>query len=250
MKLTFASRPFAGADARPTPEVTIDTSVNTLIVAIPWGSRDAARKVIERMLEYISFASQDREATSPLPRLSCLSAAANSLRTAAMLANDMLYREENGEEYRAGVELFAATLSQNELSWVQVGGPHVLLGRSTQPLLPIGSSVDLALDLSINSDIEARLPALPAQLLGLDSNVNLTINSFRARPNDSLVLLSHSRTPESLFSWKSNQLDADKIVHTLSSNDARTAFWLGLLKIEADASDLQLNPPETNGDVA
>lgn len=235
MKLSFTSRPFAGSDSRPTPEVHIDTSVNTLIVAVPWGSRESARKVIDRMVEYLSFASQDREATSPLPRLSCLSNAANNLRTATMLANDMLYREDNSDEYRAGVELFAATLSQNELSWVQVGGPHILLGRGSQPLLPLGATVDLALDLNATGE---KLPALPAQLLGLDSHVNMTINSFRARPKDHLLLLSHSRTPETLFSWKSDALNPDKIVRALSQHDAHTAFWLGLLSIEADASDL------------
>lgn len=235
MKLAFTSQPYAGSDSRPTPEVSLDTSVNTLIVATPWGSRDAARKVIERMLEYLAFASQDREATSPLPRLSCLSNAANNLRTAAMLANDMLYREDNSDEYRAGVEIFAATLSQNELSWVQVGGPHVLLGRGHRSLLPLGSTVDLALDLNFGA---AKMPALPAQLLGLDSNVNLTINSFRARPKDSLVLLSHSQVPESMYTWKSNALDSQTMVRALSHNDANTAFWLGLLSIEPEASDL------------
>ncbi len=246
MKLAFTSQPYAGADSRPTPEVSLDTSVNTLIVATPWGSREASRKVIERMLEYLAFASQDREATSPLPRMSCLSNAANNLRTAAMLANDMLYREDNSEEYRSGVELFAATLSQNELSWLQVGGPHLLLGRENRSLLPLGSSVDLALDLNQGA---SRLPALPAQLLGLDSNVNLTINSFRARPKDSIVLLSHSCVPEHLFSLKSNQLEPQKIVRALSQGDANTAFWLGLLSIQAEASDLT-HSELTNGDVA
>lgn len=232
MKLSFTSQPYAGSDSRPTPEVLLDTSVNTLIVATPWGSRESARKVTERMIEYLSFASQDLEATSPLPRLSCLSTAANNLRTAAMLANEMLYREDNREEYRAGVEIFAATLSQNELSWVQVGGPHIMLGRGSDTLLPIGSSIDLALDLGESNEAGARrLPALPAQLLGLDSQVNLTINSFRARANDQLVLLSHSRTPAAMFSLRSDRLEADKIVQTLAHNDANTAFWLGLLSI-------------------
>lgn len=235
MKLVFTSRPYAGSNARPTPEVLIDATVNSLIVAIPWGSRDAAKKVIDRMFEYLAFASQDREATSPLPKLSCLSTSANNLRTAAMLANDMLYREENSDEYRAGVEIFAATLSHNELSWVQVGGPHVLLGRGTQSLLPLGSSIDLALDLEQSGP---PLPALPAQLLGLDTHINLTINSLRARPKDSIVLLSHTRAPESLFSLKNENLDPEKIVRSLSKDNANTAFWLGLLSIQAEASDL------------
>lgn len=246
MKLAFTNQPYAGSNARPTPEVLLDAATNTLIVAVPWGSRDAARKVIDRMIEYMSFASQDREATSPLPRLSCLSTAANNLRTAAMLANDTLFREDNSEEYRAGVELFAATLSQNELSWIQVGGPHILLGRGDQSLLPLGSSVDLALDMEVG---RGNLPALPAQLLGLDSQVNLTINSFRARSDDKLVLISRSRTPEMLFSWKSNDLDPAKLVHSLAHGDAHTAFWLGLLSIESDAAD-RASTPDNFGDAA
>ena len=234
MKLSFESQPYAGASSRPTPEVMLDTNIGTLIVAVPWGSREAARKVTERMVEYLSFASQDREATSPLPRMSCLSTAANNLRTAAMLANEMLYREDNRDEYRAGVEIFAATLSQNELSWIQVGGPHVMLGRGSQSLLPLGSSIDLALDMGVDRKPGSpRLPALPAQLLGLDSQVNLTINSFRARPGDKLVLLSHSRTPEAMFSFKSNELSTDHAVRALAKSDADTAFWLGLLAINA-----------------
>lgn len=247
MKLAFSDRPYAGKDSRPTPEIHLDSATNTLIVAVPWGSREAARKVIDRMLEYLSFASQDREATSPLPRLSCLSNAANNLRTAAMLANDMLYREDNSDEYRAGVELFAATLSHNEVSWVQVGGPHILLGRGSQSLLPLGATVDLALDLDAGHH---QLPALPSQLLGLDLHVNLTINSFRARPKDHLVLLSHSRTPELMFSWKSDDLNPDKIVKALAHNDAHKAFWLGLLSVEPDSADLMAAGSDANGDAA
>lgn len=246
MKLAFSDRPYAGKNSRPTPEIHLDPATNTLIVAIPWGSREAARKVIDRMLEYLSFASQDHEATSPLPRLSCLSNSANNLRTAVLLANDMLYREDNSEEYRAGVELFAATLSHNEVSWVQVGGPHILLARGSQSLLPLGASIDLAFDLDSEKQQgqpqgQQHLPALPSQLLGLDSHVNLTINSFRARPKDHIVLLSHSRTPELMFSWKSDELNPDHVVKALAQNDAHTAFWLGLLSIVPDSADLMAN---------
>ncbi|MDX9731143.1 MAG: hypothetical protein RBT63_05175, partial [Bdellovibrionales bacterium] len=213
MKFLFESQPFAGNNPRPTPEVFIDPAINTLIIAIPWGSRESARRVIDRMSEYLTFASQDHEATSPLPKLSCLSSSANNLRTAAMLANDMIYREDNQEEYKSGVELFAATLSQNELSWVQIGGPHILLARGSSSLLPLGSNVDLSLDLTSDQATEP-LPALPAQLLGLDPHVNLMINSFRARSGDRLVLLSHSRTPDNLFSLKSNDIELRSLVKT------------------------------------
>lgn len=249
MKLKFNYRPYAGENSRPNPEIHIDESTNSLFVVVPWGTRESARKVIERMTEYLAFASQDREATSPLPRMTCLSTTANNLRTAAMLANDMLYREDNRDEYRAGVEIFAATLYQNELCWLQVGGPNLLLGRGSQSLLPLGTSVDLALDLK-NWQSQTELPALPAQLMGLDSNVNLTINSFRARAGDKLVLLSHSQTPELAYTWKSNEIELEKLVRELSRGKARTAFWIGILEVEATALESQLTDTQVSGDVA
>ncbi len=244
MKLIFKDHPYAGRDPRPTPEIFIDSALNTLIVAVPWGARSAAKKVIERMVEYLSFASQDREATSPLPRLSCLSTAANNLRTATMLANDMLYREDNRDEYRVGVEVFAATLSQNEFSWVQVGGPQIILARNSSHLVPLGSGIDLARDLSLNQ----ALPSLPAQLLGLDASVNMTINSFRARAGDRLILLSHSHTPASLYSVLAADVKLELLVRTIALQQSSSAFWLGLLTVESEASDSSLDLQ--SGDVA
>ncbi len=249
MKLRFQNRPYPGENSRPTPEIHVDETTNSVFVVVPWGNREAAKKVIDRMTEYLAFAAQDREATSPLPRLTCLSTAANNLRTAALLANDMIFREDNREEYRAGVELFAATLYQNELSWLQVGGPQLLLGRGAQSLLPLGANIDLALDLR-DWRSKHELPALPAQLLGLDANVNLTINSFRARAGDRLLLINHSQTPEIAFSWKADQLKMDEMVRQLAKHSPRSAFWLGLLEIEASAMETQLTNTNISGDVA
>lgn len=247
MKLNFQHRQYPGNNQRPTPEVHLESSLNTLIIAAPWGPRPAARKVIDRVLEYLTFASQDREATSPLPKLSCLSPAANRLRIATMLANEMLFREDNREEYRVGVELLILTLSENELSWAQVGGPHLLLARGTSTLLPIGSTIDLSLDLSTPLN---ELPALPSQLLGLDSTVNASINSFRARPGDQLLLMSHSRTPSLLFNWRGVDLRMESMVRELAMHQADRAFWLGQLQIESDSStDSTLITP-LSGEVA
>jgi len=234
MKLKFEQRSYPGKHHRPTPEVHLDESLNTLIVAVPWGPRPVARKVIDRILEYLTFAAQDREATSPLPKLSCLSPAANRLRIASMLANEMLYREDNRDEYRVGVELLVVTLADNELSWVQVGGPHLLLARGDSTLLPIGSTIDLSLDLSTQT---VDLPALPSHLLGLDSTINASINSFRARPDDQLILLSHSRTPSILFNWKSNDLQMDSMVKRLAVFQTDRSFWLGQIRVEAERVD-------------
>jgi hypothetical protein len=229
MALQFEERPYAGKTFRPRPEIHLDPRANLLVVATPWGARPAARKVIDRMIDYLMLAREDNEATSPFERLSCLSTQANNLRIAALLANDALYRDDNRQEYRSGVELFAAMLEGDEFVWLQAGSPNILLGRSERSLLPLGSQIDVAFDLSKGENL---LPPMPAQFLGLDSTLNMTINSFRTRPGDRIILLSHSHMPETLFSMKGDEASLDGISRVLASRHPDLAFWLGILKIE------------------
>lgn len=228
MELRFEDRPYSGQTFRPTPEVHLDPQSKLLIVATPWGARSCAKKAIDRMTEYLSLASDDNEATSPFERLSCLSSQANNLRTAALLANEALYREDNTLEYRAGVEIFAAMVDGNEIVWLQAGNPHILLSRQGRSLLPIGSNVDLSFDMSGD---ESLLPPLPSQLLGLDATINLNINSFRARANDRVILLSYSHIPETLFHAKDNELSIELIARRLAVDKPNLAFWLGIISI-------------------
>jgi hypothetical protein len=227
MSLSFESRPFIGKAMRPTPEVHFDPDENLLIVATPWGPREAAKKAIDRMCEYLRMARDDRDVTSPFQRLSCLSDNANNLRVATLLANEILYRGENRNEYNAGAEIFAAYLDQDELVWVQAGQPQIFLNRVNRPTLMLGSQVDLAFDMS-DDDL---LPPLPSQLVGLDSTVNFTINSFRAREGDQLILLSHSAPPAALFRATANDLTIDSLVRELANDPHETPFWLGMLRV-------------------
>jgi len=229
IKIQFEERPYVGTNFRPRPEIFLDEALQLLIVATPWGARGAAKKVIERMTEYLSLAREDNEATSPFGRLSCISTQANNLRIAALLANEAVYREDNVSEYRSGVEVFAAIIDENEIVWVQAGSPHILLGRPGHRLLPLGSTIDLAFDMSDTASGETLLPPLPSQLLGLDSSLNLNLNSFRAHPGDRVVLLSYSHVPEVLFTIDETSLDL--ISKRLASSQPDLAFWLGILTV-------------------
>lgn len=235
MGLTFKfnSRPYSGSTFRPRPEVHIDPSSNLLLVATPWGQRSSARKAIDTILEYYALANSDHEVTSPFERLTCLSTAANNLRTATLLANELLYREENKAEYRSGVEIFGASFVDSEFVWLQVGQPQILLARAGERLMPLGGYVDLSLDMSESNEL---LPALPNQLLGLDSTVNLTMNSFRAKPGDRIILMSHSSPPPALYGMTRDELSLDQISGMLAKANPDMAFWIGLLDLQQTAS--------------
>lgn len=228
LNFNFENRSYSGKTFRPRPEIHADTEANLLLVATPWGQRSSARKAIDHILEYYVLAKSDREVTSPFERLTCLSTAANNLRTATLLANERLYREDNRTEYRSGVELFGASFVDDEFVWLQVGQPQILLSRAGERLMPLGGYVDLSFDLSDGKEL---LPALPNQLLGLDSTVNLTINSFRARPDDRILLMSHSAPPPALYGLGRADLTLEKISRVMAKDHPNLAFWVGLLDL-------------------
>jgi hypothetical protein len=220
MNLAFSERPFSGTTYRPRPEISIDADGKTLIVATPWGPREAARKVIDRMNDYLSLTKDDIEATSPFERLSCLSIHANRLRIATLLANESLFREENRNEYRSGVELFAGILEDDEFVFLQSGNPQILLSRAGKKPLPLGSQIDLSFDFSEGTDL---LPGLPSQMLSL--------NSFRARPGDRIALISHSHLPDSVFALDSDDVTVDSLSRLMAGASPNHAFWVGVLQI-------------------
>jgi hypothetical protein len=232
VKFKVEHRSYGGKIFRPRPEVYISEANDLVIIATPWGAREGARKIIDRMLDFLALANSDRETTSPFQRLSCLSPMANNLRISAFLANDLLYRDDNREEFRSGVEVLAIAASGNEVVWLQVGNPQILISRGHKGLLPLGSQSDLSLDLS--EDIP--LPPLPGHLLGLDSTANPTINSFRANKNDQLILLSHSRPSSKIFGLSSSKLTVDGITRLLATEDQESPFWICQVKIEVDST--------------
>ena len=243
MNLKFESRPVAGPDQRPTPEVAIDHDLNSIVVAFPWGPREAAQRAIGRIFEYLRFTRQDREATSPLPKLTCLSNAGNAVRTALELANGSVFREDNREEYLSGLEIFVGTLDDSEFCWAQVGGPQVLLARGEQFLQPIGAQMDLAFDLQPAK--KAPLPALPNRLVGLDQHVLVDVRSFRARADDRIVLLSHSCPPPLIYTLNSREFlgrpdSAGSPADQIAAADPNRAFWFGQISIEASAAEREV----------
>lgn len=226
--MNFEQRSFSGKVFRPTPEVFKDEDLGLFIIATPWGARNAATKAIEVIKDYIGLLKGDSDITSPFPRLTCLSHNANNLRIAAMLANEQLYREDNSVEYLVGVELFAISIAQRELSWVQLGHPNIFLKRAQRGIVPLGSQLDLAMDVSEGDKL---LAPLPSSVLGLDVSANFLVGSFIPQKNDQLIMLSRSYLPKSFFLLKDNEYSMKKMSDSLVSDCEKTAFWMGNLKI-------------------
>lgn len=228
--MDFQQRQFIGSKSSlPKPEVFFDAQEKLLIVATPWGNPSGAKKIVTTIADYYLATKTDKEATSPFRRLDYLSTAANNLRIATLVGNEMLYREENRNEYRSAAELFVGTYSENELVWIQLGAPSVCLHRKGEVLLPLRVQLDLASELE--SSLLA-LPPLPSQLIGISPEPNISVQSFCPRETDSLVLVSRSWLPGKIFGLEPNIEIFSQLSKTLAEHSDEP-FWLGHWKISA-----------------
>lgn len=226
--MKFTERSYSGKIFRPRPEIHFSEDTRLLVVATPWGARTGAKKAVEIIVDYYTSSLQDLEATSPFEKLSCLSPVANSLRIATLLANDRLYREENKNEFTVGVELFIAAIDRYDIVFIQVGHPNILLARYGRGLIPLGSHIDLALDISGTNKV---LPPLPSQFIGLDPNANMTIGSFRPQTNDQIILISRSAMSDRVYLLSQHDWTLEGVAKSLSENHSELAFWTGMLTL-------------------
>lgn len=226
--MTLEERSFSGKLFRPTPEVHIEEDGGFGVIATAWGSKQAAKKVIEILRDYSLSARQDMEATSPFQKLTCLSPLANNLRAGMMLANDSIYREDNKSEYTVGVEVLVFAHAQNELAFAQVGLPHFLLARDGLPLIPLSVQMDLSTELSLPPEL---LPPLPQNVLGLHATTNMNVSSFKTQPRDRLIFLSHSVVSHPLYGLPSEKAGLESISAALSAKYPELPFWAGLFDL-------------------
>jgi hypothetical protein len=221
--MNFEERSFIGnTTSMPRPEIYFNAEEKLLIVATAWGNARGAKKFVETVSEHFLATRQDKDATSPFRRLEYLSTTANNLRISVLVGNEVLYREENRNEYRSGVELFVGSMREREVAWVQVGHPHILFCREGQPIMPLSVHLSLASEVSTEP-----LPPLPNSLLGISPEPNLFVQSIRPQDGDSLLLLSRSWIPSELFSLAPEKRNFPGVSKALSGN-GKEPYWLGL----------------------
>ncbi len=222
--MPLQDRFYGGKIFRPTPKIFITEDESLLIIATAWGATESAQKVITLMSDYLQAAKNDLEVTTPFEYLSCLSNTCNHLRIASLLANDMLYRDDNQDQYRSGVELFAAVKKHSEISFVQLGSSNAFLLRPQMNPIPLTTGFDLSSDLSQGE----YLPPLPANMLGLDTTCNLQISSFKAQPTDQILLINRSFLTTDFWGELKSDPDLAKISQSFALNEPDMPFWLGL----------------------
>jgi hypothetical protein len=224
--MKFLERSFVeDASYRPRPIVHWNEEEGLLIVATPWGQETLKEELINKLQDYISSSKLDHELTSPFPALNNYDKAANSIRTALLLANESIYKSKNKNEYTSGFEILVGVVKNSQFYFATVGHPHVLLSKKEKNILPLFMDIDHSLNLSKKK----LLPALPDKLLGINSQVDFQVHSFKYQKGDQLILMSKSWIPKDFFSLSKKQRNFDDYAKELTKDDQQP-FWLGLME--------------------
>lgn len=224
--MRLKERSYSTKVLRPKPQIHLDEEGGLVVITTSWGQPEHANRVLEEVVKYVSAAKADVEVTSPYEFLTCLTDEVNYVRTAVLIANEMLYRGENRNEYFSGVEVLVLFQRGTQLAWAQVGCPSIFIQRKNQNLQPLAVGLDLASEMRH----DGMLPPLPAQLLGLDPTCNIGCGHTSVTPGDQLILLASSSVASSLWLKTSDSTDIAEITGKMLQEDPDSPFWLGLVE--------------------
>ncbi len=224
--MALQHRSYGGKIFRPRP--LIHEEDHLVVIATCWGPGDQTQGMVNDVVKSVTAAMGDVEATSHFEYLTCLSDQANFLRIATLLANENIFRGENNAEFISGYELTVILRHQNQLSWAQVGGPHLLIRRQGGLLMPLTTQLDASSEVLASPS----LAPLPQWLLGLDSTCQVNCGDVKFDGKDQLVLASSNHLAKALFTETSvENLTLEKVTKWIIQENPERPFWLGLLPL-------------------
>lgn len=223
----FDFRSYSSKLFRPQPVISQDLEKSILVIATPWGQKNAAEKTTELIHNFYLSSIEDLEATSPYEFIFSLSKEANLLRTSVLLANEKVFQEENFDEYSSACEVIAVTKVGNEVHLIQVGQPSLYLHRKGFAVQPLACSLDLSMNISHNQDLASPLPS---KLIGLEKNIDIAVHTFIPQQRDRLIFLSRTFAPETFFNLKNTDFTMVDLTRSIAKENTANPFWLAILE--------------------
>lgn len=226
--MKLQERSYSTRMLRPRPILHTEDDGSLIVVATTWGQPEHGQRAVDEVVKYVNAAKADVEVTSPFEFLACLPDEANYVRTALLIANDMLYRGENRMEYFSGVEILALFRRGNMLAWAQVGNPSIFAQRKSQRLQPLSVGLDLSRELNSESE---TLPPMPTQMLGVENSCSIQCGHTRLQEGEQVVLLASSVIAPSLLTRPSGNFSLSEITQKMIQENPEAPFWLGLIDL-------------------
>ena len=223
----FQQRSFKGNGFRPLPEVLIDENLQFFSVATAWGPSSETQKLLGFLRQNYQSLSSDKEQTNVYKSIESLSEEENALRALMLSGNDWVFNKQNfGSCFKFAYELFSAVFHKGILTFSQVGQPFGYLDREGIDLQLLGSVLDFS---ALYSEKGKRLSSMPSQLIGLKSDVSVSVFSIPVQRKDRFILLCRDFAPVSFLQTDRSQRNLEDMPSLLNSYDKTAPFWLGQL---------------------
>ncbi|MFS4458522.1 hypothetical protein [Bdellovibrio sp. HCB2-146] len=226
--MKLIERSYSTKMLRPRPLIHSEDDGSLVVIATSWGQPEHGQRALDEVVKYVGAAKSDVEVTSPFEFLACVPDEVNYVRTALLLANDLLYRGENKMEYFSGVEILAMFRRGNMLAWAQVGNPSIFAQRTGKRLQPLQMGLDLSTEFNTQ---DKTLPPIPTELLGLEPSCNIKCGHSVLKAGEQVVLLSASAIANSLLNREPGKFDLNIITQKMIQEDPEAPFWLGLIDL-------------------
>lgn len=203
------------------PQTYSDSNEQLTVIATPYGDPEILSEAMEKMLSEFEAQVTDPDTTSPFAKLTCLTPPENTIYTSVQFLNDFIYSNHNKNKINFGCDIFCAYKYKNQVIFTQIGWPLVVLNQGNKNT-PISSDYS-----QTPSDLDQGV-YVPNHLVGLESSVNVKIQSFELLGDDTLLLLKSNETPDSLLTVYPSPLE--KIAESFAATNPNQGFWLGSLK--------------------
>lgn len=226
--MKLVERSYSTKMLRPRPLIHSEDDGSLVVIATSWGQPEHGQRALDEVVKYVSAAKSDVEVTSPFEFLACVPDEVNYVRTALLLANDLLYRGENKMEYFSGIEILAMFRRGNMLAWAQVGNPSIFAQRTGKRLQPLQMGLDLSTEFNTQ---DKTLPPMPTELLGLEPSCNIQCGHSTVKAGEQVVLLSASSIANALLTREPGKFDLNIITQKMIQENPEAPFWLGLIDL-------------------
>ena len=223
----FQQRSFKGRGFRPLPELLIDENLQFFSAATAWGPPSENQKLLDFLRQKYQSLSSDKEQTNIYDSIKSLSEEENILRALMLSCNDWVFNKKNfGSSFKFAYELFSAVFHKGILTFSQIGQPFVYLDREGMDLQLLGSVLDFS---ALYSEKGKRLSSMPSQLIGLKSDISVSVFSIPVQREDRFILLCRDFAPVSFVQIDRSQRNLKNMLSLLNSYDKTAPFWLGRL---------------------
>lgn len=219
--MEIIEKSYSGKHFKPAPKVYQSQDQELMSIITTWGEGVQRESIHTELSKFIFAAQGDFEVTTPFEFNTALSKDSNSLRMAALISNDYLYRAENKDDIRTCYEILILFKNKNTLSWLQIGNPNVILVRNN--LIPISFSTGTD-SKSFNSLI------LPNQFYGIDMHCHFQVGSIELLEGDKILLCNNSiLSPEN---WGlNNKSGLDVFFKNQIKFNSEIPFWMGMINL-------------------